>query len=151
MEPTDKKTNNYIDNVEFYDKIKQYKETGVISRELANMLVILAEHNIKSSKYRRYSIHTKEDMLIDANISCIKALPKYDLTRKNPFAYFTTIVIHAFKYYLKKMYASNNLKLEITEDVYIRANKPFNNQIKRDMEETKKRKQDKQQKKNKRK
>jgi len=141
---------NYIDNIEFYNEIVEYQKDLAVSEKLGikirvpeklgTMISLLCEKNTHIDSYRNYPREDKEDMRTDASIACIKALKGFDTTRNNPFAYFTRIVHNAFTYYLKQKYKNDNFKLELIESEYIKANKPFNNEIKKDMIESKKRK-----------
>jgi len=95
-----KEKTNYIKKSTLYDKICDYKESGVISDELHLMLFDMAKR--VASKYRFYSYTWKEDMITDAYLRCIKYIDSYDISKKNPFGYFTTIIHHTFFAYRTK-------------------------------------------------
>jgi len=133
-------TKYYIDKQEFHNEICKFNETKKVSDNLGDMIFKLAEKNTHSKFFNNYSLADKEDMRTDAVIACLKSLHKFDTNRANAFAYFTSIVINAFRYYLKKKYSYSNFKLDMVEDAYHKANKPFNNQIKKDIEENRREK-----------
>jgi DNA-directed RNA polymerase specialized sigma subunit len=127
-----KNTKDYIDKEEFYKEMLLYVETKQASDNLAKMLCLLAKNISHSSYFRGYNDADLEDMRSDAVIACLSALPKYETSRENPFAYFTRVVLNAFKYYLKRKYKVDNFRMDLIEDVYIQNNKPFVNEIKKD-------------------
>ena len=136
------KKKKYLNNKDFYDEICKYKTNGnVISNELACMIKQLTEKYSHSSNWKRYNHCDLEDMRSDAMIACIKALSKFSLDRTNPFAYFTEVVKNTYKYYMKKKYNDDNFKMELVEDAYSQANKPFTNEIKKDINQHKRDKQ----------
>ena len=127
-----KNTKNYIDGDEFFQEMLLYFENKKPSENLARMLCLLAENISHSNYFRRYNDADLDDMRSDAVIACLSALPKYETSRENPFAYFTRVVLNAFKYYLKRKYKNDNFRMDLIEDVYIQNNKPFVNDIKKD-------------------
>ena len=112
VEKTKKTPNNYIDNKKFYEAMVVYKEQveeyirqkqlyGVpnidkprINNYIGECLLLIAKNLSKAGNFSSYTyIH---DMQSDGIENCLKYIDNFDPTRKNPFAYFTTIMYYAF-------------------------------------------------------
>lgn len=87
---------NYINKEEMVSELKKLKETNIISEKLHLMFYELATRI--ANKPRFYSYTWKEDMIVNAYLRCIKYAKKFDVNRKNPFGYFTTLI---YRYYWK--------------------------------------------------
>jgi len=129
--------NLYIDKKEFYEEMLKYNETKKPSEKLGRMFMLLAKNNTRHSSYCRYFNADLDDMKTEAVITCLQALPKYNFEKEDPFSYFTSVVLNAFKYYLKRKYKNDNFRMRLIREMYIQANKPFTNEIQKDMNETK--------------
>lgn len=115
-----KSTVKYIDNDEFYDKIKDYiyecreceregREKPVVPRYIAECFVKIAEGLSITSKWRNYS--ELEDFKSEAVMTCIKYVDKFDPDKfDNPFSYFTTTCVNAMQYSKKKFLKSLYVK-----------------------------------------
>lgn len=133
-----KDRNIYINKKDFYQEMLNYKESGKINNNLGKMFMLLAKKNAKHGNFCRYFHADLDDMKTDAVIACISALPKYDFDREDPFSYFTSVVLNAFKYYLKRKYKNDNFRMKLIREMYVHLNKPFTNEIQKDINETKK-------------
>jgi len=96
----------YIDNVEFLEEIRAYKQTGVISDRLARMITLLAQ---RVGTHRYFCGYTfVEDMVQEGILKCIEKIDNFDPDKSsNPFAYFTQIIWNVFRQCLnseKKQY-----------------------------------------------
>jgi len=129
--------NLYIDKKEFFEEMLKYNETKKPSEKLGRMLMLLAKNNTKHPSFCRYFNADLDDMKTEAVITCLQALPKYNFEKEDPFSYFTSVVLNAFKYYLKRKYKNDNFRMRLIREMYIQANKPFTNEIQKDMNETK--------------
>jgi len=132
--------NIYIDKKDFLAEMLKYNETKKPSDKLGKMFMSLAKNNARHSSFCRYFHADLDDMKTEAVIACLLALPKYDFSREDPFSYFTSVVLNAFKYYLKRKYKNDNFRMKLLREMYIQANKTFTNEIQKDMNETKKEK-----------
>jgi len=128
-EPQSKAKVNYICKTHFYDEIKKYQKTMIISRELGLILQILSKKISHLPSFRSYSKEEVEDMRTEGIIASMQALSKFNIKRKNPFSYFTMTIINSFKQYLKKKYKDDNFTLAIIEDAYHAENKLFINEV----------------------
>ena len=127
---------NYVDKKVLYSEISDYKNTGVISENLHLLIYDMAKR--VASKYRFYNYTWKDDMICEAYLRCIKYMGSYDLTKSNPFGYFTTIIHHTFfafrnkemSYQYKKwdelsklisnLEHEHNITLSLPEDIKLR-------------------------------
>jgi DNA-directed RNA polymerase specialized sigma24 family protein len=90
----------YATNVDLLTEIRRSKRLRRITPELARMLLAIAEGYSHRSNWRGYSY--REDLVGAAMPRLCLAVFAFKLTRKNPFAYFTTTVHNAFLQALKK-------------------------------------------------
>lgn len=73
-----------------------YQDQGMISSELAEMLMLLVNRIGRKSNFRGYSY--LEDMKGSALVHLMDVALKFDESKgNNPFAFFTTIINHSFK------------------------------------------------------
>jgi len=128
----------YISKEKFYLEMVEYNRTKVISNKLGKKIQLLAKHIARLPSFSRYFHADLDDMKTDAIIACLKSLPKFDMKLKDPFAYFTTVVLNAFKYYLKRKYKNDNFRMKLIEEIYTQNDKQFTNEIKKDIIESKK-------------
>lgn len=133
-------SDNYIESTELYAEIKKYQESGIMSEELGEMFLLLANKITNSKYFRRYQISDKNDMVSTAILDCVKAAKKFDISRSNAFAYFTSVSVNAFRSFLKKKYKISNFKMDMIEDAFHQNNKQFTNEIKKYILEDKQRK-----------
>lgn len=135
-----KKKNYYIDKKNFYEEIKNYKNTKIINDSLANMFTILVKKISHKFSFRGYSEAELDDMKSEAVISCMNALDSFNIRnkKKNPFSYFTQVVMNSYRYYLKQMYRHENFKEEMIEEYYKSIGKQFEGTRKRVCEDLKK-------------
>jgi hypothetical protein len=100
-----KKTIKYIDNEAFYAEMVKYKtaydaamkkdlQKPRISEKIGYYLLEIAKGLARHKRFVNYSY--KEEMISDGLENCVKYLHNYDVSRTNPFAYFTMIMYYAF-------------------------------------------------------
>lgn len=121
-----KKTIKYLDNAAFYEEMVKYKtaydeaiKKGLpkprISEKIGFYLLKIAEGLGRHKRFVNYSYLS--EMQGDGIENCIKYLHNYDVTRKNPFAYFTMIMYYAFvrriEYEKKEAHGRNMLLAKI--------------------------------------
>ena len=85
------------------------------------MILDIATHYMGHPDYVRYSKEIKEDIISNSVIRCLNALPKYNFSFNNPFAYFTQICWSCAMTYLKQYYDELNLKRKLMKDHLERA------------------------------
>lgn len=100
-----KVTNNYVDNEKFLEAIREYHRTVKQATEedkplpsipnyIGECLYKIAHNYFNKSRFRYYSY--EDDMVSEAVLNCLKYFNNFDPDRKNPFAYFTSIVHNSF-------------------------------------------------------
>jgi len=106
------KKKGYIDNAKFYELIvekqtlAQYLNENVdsqksfrlnrVNNEIGRKLIKIANGMAKRPNFTNYPTDQLTDMLSDAIFNMAKAVDGYDITRSNPFAYFSQITWNSF-------------------------------------------------------
>ena len=101
----------YVRNKDLLPKVEEYKADGVISEELGKMVLAIATNYSNKGSFASYT--WKEDMIMEAVLTCFKYMHNFDPTkqdRPNPFAYFTTIIHNAFINYIRKQNKHSEIK-----------------------------------------
>lgn len=100
-----KTVNHYIDNKAFHAALVERKglvdaskleekPKPQISNYLGACFLKMATNIAYKHNFNRYPY--KEEMISDGLIDCIKYIDTFDVTRHNPFAYFTSAISNAF-------------------------------------------------------
>jgi DNA-directed RNA polymerase specialized sigma24 family protein len=94
----------YVSRQEFYDLLIEYKKTK--SRKTYNQIgtifLKIARNYLNKCSFINYSEDRKQDMVSDAVYYMCRFIDRYDPTKLNPFAYFTTFAKNAFLQYLNE-------------------------------------------------
>jgi DNA-directed RNA polymerase specialized sigma24 family protein len=109
------KKKGYIDNAKFYELLKEKRSLVVylaehtelentselrrlerVNNELGRKLIKIANGMAKRPNFTNYPHDQMTDMLSDAIFNMAKAVDGYDITRSNPFAYFSQITWNSF-------------------------------------------------------
>jgi hypothetical protein len=102
---------HYVDNVRFYEAMKEYKakveiakkaglkrdDPGwpVVTEYIGECFLKIAKHLAFKANFINYSF--RDEMISDGIENCLRYADNFDETKyKNPFAYFTQIVYFAF-------------------------------------------------------
>jgi hypothetical protein len=89
---------HYVNNQEFLQLLIEYKRTGK-RKDLNKLGVIflkIANGMMNRPNFINYSNNRKCEMISDSTYFMVKYLAKYDVTKSNPFAYFSQICYNAF-------------------------------------------------------
>jgi hypothetical protein len=117
-----KKGKYYVKNKDMYDELVLMKETGEIGEDLHLMFYKMAKAVGTKPRFSGYT--WIEDMISDAYLKCCIVAEKFDLEKRNPFGYFTTVIIHYFWDALQGENKQKNIKARIRDDqisqIYIR-------------------------------
>jgi DNA-directed RNA polymerase specialized sigma subunit len=109
--------NHYINNIDFYDLICKFHEEEIVSDDLWITFWKLAENYAHLKCFRGYSYI--DDMKMEAMLRCVKYIRSFDhINKKNPFAYFTTVVHNSFIQFLNKEKNQQNKKWKELRVVY---------------------------------
>ena len=105
-----KKKEHYIDNKRFQVLLENwfnnkdreaYQEIGRIFLKIVNRILM-------RPSFINYTDDYKNEMISDATYYMVRYMDRYDLNRKNPFAYFSEIAIAAFIHYVVAMQKKSN-------------------------------------------
>lgn len=141
-EVTEKHDSHYIDKKVLNDEIVKYKQTGVISNKLAEMIHKISSHFARHPQFRYYQFFDiQRELISEGVLMCIKALKSYDPFKEgkspNPLAYMTEVCKNAFKTYLKKYYGNENFKREMLAEYCYEHGIPFVDVVGNDIAERK--------------
>jgi hypothetical protein len=109
-----KKSKYYVKNRDMYEALVLMKETGVIGEDLHLMFYKMAKAVGTKPRFSGYT--WIEDMVSDAYLKCCNVAGKFDLEKKNPFGYFTTVIIHYFWDALQGENKQKNIKARIRDE-----------------------------------
>ena len=126
--PIKKKKNHYIDNVVFFEAMKEYRELYLLSLEtgapkprasdyIGSCLLLIAKNYSNNSNFRNYPF--REDMIFDGVETCLKYLHNFDPNKSNnPLAYFTRTIHFAFLNKIKKEKKELYVKQKSLQNLY---------------------------------
>ena len=124
--PTRRKvTRNYINNNDFLQALIQYKEDCAVALQqnkpkpripnyIGECFMKLAEGLARRPNFFGYSY--RDEMISDGIENCLMYFENFDTTRKNPFAYFTSILWWCFVRRIKKEKKEQYIKYKATEN-----------------------------------
>jgi hypothetical protein len=116
---------NYVDNVKFYEAMKDYiyecrecrsKNTQIprVTEYIGSCILLIAQNLSKKPRWVRYPF--REEMINDSVLNCLTYIENYDPDRfTNPFSYFTQVVHFAFIRYTEKERSELYTKLAVSE------------------------------------
>jgi len=100
---------DYIRNKDLIPVLAEYKRTGIISNQLAEMFYLIARNLSNKSNWSGYS--WKSDLVQEAVLTCVKYIKNFDIDKsQNPFAYITQICSNSFKQFVKKQKKHSEIK-----------------------------------------
>ena len=88
----------YIKNKEFLRLLREYEVTKgkKVYNEIGKCFLLIATNLLNKPKFINYTPDRKDEMISDAVYYMCRYVDKFDTTRTNPFAYFTTVARNAF-------------------------------------------------------
>lgn len=94
----------YVNNEYFYRMLRLYKKTRnrELLNELGKIFLLIAQRIITRPNFINYDNNRKGEMVSDATFFMVKYLDTYNITKKNPFAWFSKIAFNAFKQNINK-------------------------------------------------
>lgn len=95
-----KKKVPYVTNKELLSALKRMETSGNVSEDLHLMLYKMAEKISNKTIFRNYTYI--DDMVSEAYMRCLHYITRFDTSKPNPFAYFTTIIHHSFIAFIKR-------------------------------------------------
>ena len=88
----------YVNNKEFHSLLKEYRLTKSKKtyEQIGKIFLLIARNLLNKSNFINYTQDRKDEMVSDAVYYMCRYVDKFDVERKNPFAYFTMIARNAF-------------------------------------------------------
>lgn len=112
---SEKKPKNYLNNADLYDELLRCQQNEVISDKLGKMFMILSQKYTNHRYFVQYPY--KEDLASLGVVACCNSYMKFDPERSsNAFAFFSSVVYHAFLQQIKKEYRQKDIKDKIMVD-----------------------------------
>ena len=117
----------FVSNAELLAELIKWRDSSKIvskrvpSERLGQMIRDIATHYMGHPDYVRYSKSIKDDIISDSCIRILNALPKYNFSFNNPFAYFTQICWSCAMTYLRNYYNDLNFKRQMVKENLERA------------------------------
>jgi hypothetical protein len=116
---------NYINNGDFCEALIKYKEDCYLAEQnnkpkpripnyIGECFMKLAEGLARRPNFFGYSY--KDEMIADGIENCLMYFENFDITRKNPFAYFTQILWWCFVRRIQKEKKQQYIKYKATEN-----------------------------------
>lgn len=121
------KKRHYIDNEEFYNAIKQWRENYIEAKDqgvetppipeyLGECFLKIATHLSYRPNFINYTY--KDEMILDGIENCIQYAHNFNHEKySNPFGYFTQIVFYAFVRRIQKEKKQQHIKHKIIENI----------------------------------
>jgi hypothetical protein len=124
MKKTKKKSEHYVNNKDFYSALVEYRKRVEYSKDnnmpkpkvsnyIGDCFLRIANHLAYKPNFVNYMF--KDEMICDGIENCIQYIDNYDISRTNPFAYFTQIVYYAFLRRIAKEKKQLEIKAKIVE------------------------------------
>lgn len=95
------------------DKEQFYKDWNKVREKLGKTFLNIAKNILWKPNFVNYTHDWKNEMISNATYFMLKYLHKYDLTKKNPFGYYSTIAFRAYQQYLNKQNLQKERFIEI--------------------------------------
>jgi DNA-directed RNA polymerase specialized sigma24 family protein len=123
---------HYVNNAEFLEAIKKYRETVEeakangspkprVPEYIGGCLLKIATHLSYKANFINYTY--REDMILDGVENCLQYIDNFDPAKSsNPFAYFTQIIYYAFIRKIQKekkqTFVKNKMILEMPFEAF---------------------------------
>lgn len=108
----------YCNNSDMMKELKKFKKTKIMSNELGQMFMDIANKLSGHSYFRYYNNNVKDELISCAIHRMVQYAHRFDArrTKSNAFAYFTQIAWNEFVKTCKKHYKQINLKNNIANN-----------------------------------
>ena len=103
--------NNYVDNKQFLALLIECDKTGsrVAYEKIGKIFQLIARNFLNKPNFINYTQDRKEEMESDGVFLMLRYMKNFDLTKKNPFSYFTMIAFNSFLQNIKKYKNKQNM------------------------------------------
>lgn len=94
----------YCNNAEFLKMLTRYQKTKdrKLANEIGKIFILITERFLRKASFIDYTNDRKDEMISDATYYMWRFVDRFDVTRDNPFSYFTTVAKHAVFQYLNE-------------------------------------------------
>lgn len=124
MSKQKKRSEHYVSNKQFHEALIEYKKMvdeakhnnlpkPKIPNYIGECFLKIATHLSYKPNFVNYMF--KDDMICDGIENCIQYIHNFDVTKKNPFAYFTQVIYYAFLRRIAKEKKQLEIKTKIIE------------------------------------
>lgn len=124
MKKEKKRSEHYVSNKEFHQALIEYrnnvnkaKDSGEPRPQIPNYIgecfLKIATHLSYKPNFVNYIF--KDDMICDGIENCVQYIDNFDVSRQNPFAYFTQVIYYAFLRRIAKEKKQLEIKTKIIE------------------------------------
>lgn len=106
---------NYVENKEFSELLIDYSNTKNRKsyQTIGKIFQKITENIIRMPSFVNYPLSLKQDMVSDALYLMVRYLDRFDISRDNPFSYFTMICFNAYLLNIKRYYLHNDRYLSL--------------------------------------
>jgi hypothetical protein len=119
-----KRSEHYVSNKDFHQALVDYKKLvdeakdknlpkPKIPNYIGECFLKIATHLSYKPNFVNYMF--KDDMICDGIENCVLYIHNFDVTKKNPFAYFTQVIYYAFLRRIAKEKKQLEIKTKIIE------------------------------------
>ena len=119
-----KRSEHYVSNKDFHNALIEYKKMVDNAKEknlpkpkipnyIGECFLRIATHLSYKPNFVNYMF--RDDMICDGIENCIQYIHNFDVTKKNPFAYFTQVIYYAFLRRIAKEKKQLEIKTKIIE------------------------------------
>lgn len=109
----------YVQNKELYEMLCKYLETKdrKYYNKIGEYFLLIARRFLNRVEFIDYSPDRKDDIVSDAVFHMLKYIDNYNLTKKNPFSYFTEFAKNYTLQYInaRKKYESRYKSIEFID------------------------------------
>lgn len=89
---------DYVYNEDFLIMLKEYQTTKnrKVFNTIGKIFLSIATNLLNKPCFIEYTKDRKDEMTSDATFLMVRYIDRYDVTKYNPFSYFTTVAWNAF-------------------------------------------------------
>lgn len=110
----------YVNNKEFHRYLLDYKNTGNRKsyNEIGKIFLLIAQRLLNKSCFINYSDDRKEEMIGNAVLRMCKNINGFDLEKRDPFAFFTTVATNEVYQFINNQNERDRVFTSFANDQY---------------------------------
>ena len=118
----------YVNNKDFHRYLVEYKETGSRKsyNEIGKIFMLIAQRFLNKSCFINYSEDRKEEMVGNAVLRMCKNIASFNLEKKDPFSYFTTVTTNEVYQFINGQKDRDKLFITFSEHEHEQLRKNIN-------------------------